>query len=293
MTSVQTSLPRYRIGELARRAGVTTDLLRAWERRYALLRPARSPGGFRLYSEDDAARVARMRANLSAGMSAAEAARVALAVDAERDGGGGAPAPEGQARRLRSALDRLDEDEAQSALDALIGSLSLDSVLRDVVLPYLHDLGERWAAGETSVAYEHFASNVLRGRMLALARGWGRGGAPTALLACAPGELHDLPLIALGLALRARGWRVVFLGPDTPVPTLADAATDVEPAVVVVSGVIPERFVDAKHDLAALAADFRLAIGGAGAAPEIAEAVGAHYLGDNPVTAADALAAVR
>ncbi|MBW3593330.1 MAG: hypothetical protein KY396_06530, partial [Actinobacteria bacterium] len=66
-----------------------------------------------------------------------------------------------------------------------------------------------------------------------------------------------------------------------------------DPGVIVVSGVIPERFVDAKRDLTALAADFRLAIGGAGAAPEIAEAIGAHYLGEDPVTAADALAAVR
>jgi DNA-binding transcriptional MerR regulator len=290
---MQTSLPRYRIGELARRAGVTTDLLRAWERRYALLRPSRTAGGFRLYSEDDAARVARMQENLAGGMSAAEAARGALADDDETGEAASVHTPDRQAQRLRRALDRLDEEEAQLALDALIGSLSLDAVLRDVVLPYLHDLGERWAAGETSVAYEHFASNLLRGRMLALARGWGRGGSPTALLACAPGELHDLPLIALGLSLRARAWRVIFLGPDTPVPTLADAARDVDPAIVVVSGVIPERFVDATRDLEALAAEFRVAIGGAGATDEIAEAVGAHYLGDDPVTAAERLARVR
>ena len=289
---MQTSLPRYRIGELARRAGVTTDLLRAWERRYALLRPSRTAGGFRLYSEDDAARVARMQENLAAGMSAAEAARGALAVE-EAAEAASFPALDRQTQRLRRALDRLDEEEAQLALDALIGSLSLDAVLRDVVLPYLHDLGERWAAGETSVAYEHFASNLLRGRMLALARGWGRGGWPTALLACAPGELHDLPLIALGLSLRARGWRVVYLGPDTPVPTLADAARDVDPEIVVVSGVIPERFVDATRDLQALAAEFRLAIGGAGATDEIAAAVGAAHLVDDPVTAADGLVPVR
>ncbi|MBW3592445.1 MAG: MerR family transcriptional regulator, partial [Actinobacteria bacterium] len=134
---MQSALPRYRIGELARRAGVTTDLLRAWERRYALLRPCRSPGGFRLYSEEDAARVARMRENLATGMSAAEAAAVALAVNFEESGDGiAAPALDGQARRLRRALDRLDEDEAQSALDVLIGSLTLDTVLRDVVIPY-------------------------------------------------------------------------------------------------------------------------------------------------------------
>jgi len=55
------------------------------------------------------------------------------------------------------------------------------------------------------VAQEHFASNVLRGRLLGLARGWGEGVGPRAVLACAPGELHDLPLIVFGLTLAGRG----------------------------------------------------------------------------------------
>src|SRR6188768_2775827 len=66
-----------RIGELARRSGVSVDLLRAWERRYALLQPARTPGGYRLYSAEDEARVRSMQAHLAQGLSAAEAARLA------------------------------------------------------------------------------------------------------------------------------------------------------------------------------------------------------------------------
>ena len=65
-----------RIGELARRSGVSADLLRAWERRYALLTPVRTAGGYRLYSADDEARVRSMRAHLAQGLSAAEAARL-------------------------------------------------------------------------------------------------------------------------------------------------------------------------------------------------------------------------
>jgi MerR family transcriptional regulator, light-induced transcriptional regulator len=70
----------HRIGEFARRVGVTPELLRAWEQRSGLLRPVRTPGGFRLYGENDAERVARMRRalNLNEGLSAAQAARVAL-----------------------------------------------------------------------------------------------------------------------------------------------------------------------------------------------------------------------
>ena len=66
-----------RIGELARRVGVSTELLRAWERRYGLLEPARSDGGYRLYSDSDVARVEAMQAQLAEGLSAAEAARLA------------------------------------------------------------------------------------------------------------------------------------------------------------------------------------------------------------------------
>jgi MerR family transcriptional regulator, light-induced transcriptional regulator len=55
-------------------------------------------------------------------------------------------------------------------------------------------------------------------------RGWDRGAGPRALLACPSGERHDFGLIILGLALRDRGWRVTFLGPATPIETLAAAA---------------------------------------------------------------------
>src|SRR5438270_5066358 len=71
-----------RIGELGRRLGVSDHVLRAWERRYGLLRPVRSAGGFRLYSGADLQRVRRMQAFLADGLSAAEAARAA--VDGER-----------------------------------------------------------------------------------------------------------------------------------------------------------------------------------------------------------------
>ncbi|HXV03786.1 MAG TPA: MerR family transcriptional regulator, partial [Gaiellaceae bacterium] len=71
--------PQLRIGELSRRTGVAPELLRAWERRYGLLRPQRSEGGFRLYSGADERRVELMRRHLRRGLAAAEAARLAAA----------------------------------------------------------------------------------------------------------------------------------------------------------------------------------------------------------------------
>lgn len=251
---------RFRIGELSRRSGVSPDLLRAWERRYSLLRPSRSPGGLRLYSEDDLLRVGAMQEQLAAGLAAAEAAAVAAA----QRGVARSQSDTTHARdELAAALLAFDETRAHAAFDALVAALSLDTLLGDVVVPYLHDLGDRWERGEISVAQEHFASALLRGRLLGLARGWGQGLGPTALLACAPGEHHDLGLIAFGLALRARGWRILYLGPDTPLESLAGAARSSRPDRIVVSAVDP-RTLDAERDqLLELAGSYRLAVGGA------------------------------
>jgi MerR family transcriptional regulator, light-induced transcriptional regulator len=212
----------FRISELARRTGASTDLLRAWERRYGLLHPQRTPGGFRLYDEGDVERVERMRAGLERGLAAAEAAQAALEPAAE-------PA------ELLPVLLAFDDERAHAILDDLLSRLSVEGVLHDVVAPTLRLIGEGWERGEISVAQEHFAANVLRGRLVGLARRWDQGLGPRALLACAPGDQHDLPLILFGLALRRRGWRILFLGADTPLDVLAATARAEAPDVVVLS----------------------------------------------------------
>ena len=137
-----------RIGELARRTETSPELLRAWEQRYGLIRPRRSGGGFRLYSDQDEARVLRTKALIAEGLSASEAARRALGPEGPREGAEDVPATEGLAAELREALDRFDEDGANRALDRLLAALSLETVIQQVLLPYLHLLGDRWASGE-------------------------------------------------------------------------------------------------------------------------------------------------
>ena len=282
-----------RIGALSRRVGVSPELLRAWEQRYGLLQPVRSAGGFRLYSTADEERVRSMRRHLDGGVSAAQAARLALA-EAARPGG------ETQSvelvpvsTELRAALDRLDEPAAHAVFDCLLATFTLQTVLRDVVLPYLHELGERWEQGEVSVAQEHFASNVLRGRLLGLARGWGQGTGPRAVLACAPGELHDLALIIFGLVLAGRGWLITYLGPDTPIATIQEALADVEPRLVVVAATTRQRLRAAQPQLIELAQHAAVALAGAGATEGLARATGAAFLEGDPVTAAERVAAGR
>ncbi len=272
--------------------GVSPELLRAWEQRYGLLRPLRSAGGFRLYSPADEERVRAMRRHLDAGVSAAEAARLALAQTA-REQAVEVQSP-GLARlseELRAALDRLEEPGAQASIDRLLATFTLETVLRDVVLPYLHALGERWERGDATVAQEHFASNVLRGRLLGLARGWGRGTGPTAVLACAPGEHHDLSLIIFGLVLAGRGWLITYLGPDTPIATIQDALADVKPRLVVIAAVTTRRLRAEQPELKELARHVRVALAGPGATAALARSTGAFVLAGDPVTAAERVAA--
>src|SRR5271165_5844339 len=286
--------PVLRIGELSRRAGVSDHVLRAWESRYGLLQPVRSAGGFRLYSEADALRVGRMQAHLARGLSAAEAARAVLGEDS---GAGADPGRAGPHRAppaagelssdLRQALDAFDEPAAQAVLDRLVSDLSLTAVLRDVVLPYLAELGERWERGTASVAQEHFASNLIRGRLAGLARGWGNGHGPRAVLACPPGELHDLALMVFGIVLHRSGWRIDYLGMNTPGEELTRTVDARHPDLVVVAATLPENLEPLAAQLTALAQRAPLALAGAGATPEIASAVGARLMTRNPVTEAE------
>jgi DNA-binding transcriptional MerR regulator len=289
--------PVLRIGELSRRVGVSDHVLRAWESRYGLLQPVRSPGGFRLYSEADAQRVRRMLAHLAGGLSAAEAAHAVLGED---DRAGEDRRPPGEPLRvpaplaelsgtLRRELDAFDEPAAQAILDRLLSDFSLGTVLRDTVVPYLSELGERWEQGTASIAQEHFASNVIRGRLAGLARGWGDGHGPRAVLACPPGELHDLALMVFGIVLNRQGWRIDYLGMSTPLEELALTVDARSPDLVVLALTLPEALRPLTAQLAALAQRAPLALAGAAATPEIAAAVGARLLGGDPVTAAESV----
>ncbi len=282
--------PRLRIGELSKRVGVSRELLRAWEARYGLLRPERTAGGLRLFSEDDERRVHLMRKHMAAGLSASEAARLASSGEESASREGAASFAEIQTA-LSDGLEALDEPMAQSALDQLFSAFALPFALSEVILPYLHQLGERWAAAEASIAHEHFASNLLGGRLRALSRGWGTGVGPRAVLACPPGERHELGLLCFGLALREHGWRITYLGAETPLRELTDALGELAPSIVVLSAISQQRFSDASEEITELAAQVRVGMGGAGASPALARGMGAELLGGEAIGEAAGLAA--
>jgi DNA-binding transcriptional MerR regulator/methylmalonyl-CoA mutase cobalamin-binding subunit len=284
--------PGVRIGELSRRVGVSPDVLRAWERRYGLLDPLRSDSGQRLYTPADESRVRRMRELMAEGFSPQVAAR---SVSALPPAGAAPPADtaalEAVVAALDTALKALDATAAHTAFDRLLAGYGLDTVLGDAILPLLERIGDRWEHGDTTVAEEHFASALVAGRLQALTRGWDRGSGPRAIAACPPGERHDLGLLCFALALRDRGWRIAYLGQDTPVQALAHTAARLAPDLVVISAVSSQPLSDAAGALAALARTHPLAIGGRGASAELAERLNARLLQDSVIASADAIAA--
>jgi DNA-binding transcriptional MerR regulator len=272
-----------RIGELSRRVDISVDRLRAWERRYGVLRPQRTAGGFRLYSAADQTRVQAMQRQLAAGLSAAEAAAAVLAADAATETGAT------RREELDDALAAFDTVRADAILDGLFADLGVDETMRAILFPLLREVGDRWARAEITVGQEHFTSGLLQARLLALLRAPAGGAAgPRALLACPPGELHTLGLIGFGIALRNRAWSITYLGADTPITEVSSVAAAISPAVVVLSAQMPARFADVQDELRELAAHERLALGGPAASAALAQRVGAELLGGDPVSAADA-----
>ncbi|HET8593033.1 MAG TPA: MerR family transcriptional regulator [Solirubrobacterales bacterium] len=286
MPSTPADGPRVRIGELSRRTGVGADRLRAWERRYGLLRPERSEGGFRLYGREDERRVRAMKTLIESGASAAEAARLAVA-DVSRGAGPESPGePSLEASDLAMALERFDGATANAILDEALTRLTVEGVAERLVLPVMRDIGRRWRSGELSVAQEHFATGLIRGRLLALGRNWGAGVGPMAVLACPPDERHDVGLVVFGVVLRSRGWRITYLGPDTPIETIATAVAGLRPAAVVLAALDAERFEAVADEIRALGRDAHVLLAGAGADAELAKRLGVDALDPDPIQGA-------
>ena len=225
-----------------------------------------------------------MRERMSDGLSAAEAAR-----GRRRRGSGrrlvvraaGGRRPRRPLRELGTALTSFNETRAQSRIRPS-GRRAQSRVSprrrRAAVPPRAgRGLGARG---------DHRRPGALReqrpSRKAARARpGLGRGGGRHALLAAPPGEQHDLGLVVLGLALRDRGWRVTFLGADTPIETIADTARRVAPEVIVVATLVPPEAAP-RAAIRELARDRRVVVSGAGVSAELAGEVGAEHSGGGP-----------
>ena len=160
-----------------------------------------------------------------------------------------------------------------------------------MILPVLTQVGLKWENGsDAAISQEHFASHLIRGRLLSPGRLWSRGDGPLAVIACAPGEAHDITLLAFGLLLRSHGWRILFLGANTPISALTQTAQRTRPAMIVLASFNPGRLRAQAPALAELAKLGRLVLAGPGASAALCARLGVQRLDGDLITAAHDLA---
>lgn len=259
------------IGALSLRTGIPADTLRKWEQRYGVLRPDRTAGGQRRYSELDVARIEWLSERLAEGFRISEAA--ALLGGARLEAARSSAAVR---HALYEAAAQADVDTLHALLDQTFTLFPLEQALTRIVEPLLQQVGEAWASGELSVAQEHLVSAAIRARLerlLADARGEVRG---VAVLACVPGELHELGLLMFGALLRADGWQVAYLGADAPLDDVFDLAARLDATLVCLSVTMRDR-ADALGKTSA-PAGVTLVLGGHASNERLARRLGARRL---------------
>ncbi|HET7026378.1 MAG TPA: MerR family transcriptional regulator, partial [Candidatus Limnocylindrales bacterium] len=267
----------YTIAEAARRAGVSAPLLRAWERRYGIVAPERTTHGYRLYGDEDIARLRATRALVDDGWSPSAAAARILA-DGIPPEAAATEAPPARDDALvdafLAAAARFDQPGLGRVLDEMFARGTFERVMADLVDPALVALGEAWADGRIGVAAEHAASHMVLRR---LAAAYEAAGAPSAasgrvLVGLPPGSRHELGALAFATAARRAGLAVLYLGPDLPVDDwvrAAGAPRDRDRARAAVIGVVSASdrpAADAVADaLRTARPDLVVAVGGAAA----------------------------
>jgi methanogenic corrinoid protein MtbC1 len=232
----ETDGPRYNIRAVERLTGVPAATLRSWERRYGFPAPARSVTARRLYTKQEIDAIAWVRVQTAHGLTVAQAIRQAVQ--------GPLPplqptTPETSPELVKALIDavtRFDEHEAEAVFARAFSRFPADAVLLEVIVPALVEIGERWARGELSVSAEHFASQLVRRRLLLLlAQQPVLGNLPVVVLACIPGEDHELGLLMLAVFLRWLGICPVYLGGNVPLDDLLRCIRDTKPAAVCLS----------------------------------------------------------
>jgi MerR family transcriptional regulator, light-induced transcriptional regulator len=273
--------PRHPIRVVMERTGLPLETLRAWERRYGAVRPQRTEGAQRRYTDADVERLRMLARVVAGGRSIGQVARLSteeLAALAREDEEARAP---GRGRRAEA---KRWEHYLESAMAAVaeLDAGRLETVLRKaallagaagfaegVAVPLLRRLGSGWAEGTLSVAHEHLASAVLRRTLgTLLAETEAPEGAPVLVCATPAGQAHEFGVLIAAVMASTAGWRVVYLGADLPAPDIAEAVKSTGARAVALSVIFPSDDPALPAELrrlrSAIAPEVRVLVGGAG-----------------------------
>ena len=247
------------IAAVAERTGIGADTLRKWERRYGVLRPRRTQGGQRRYDETDVARVEWLRDRLAEGFRIGEAAAL---LEADSEGASSS------AEDLRKAIVQAVRDPDARRISALVEQAftlhGVETAVTEIAGPALREVGDRWQDDEEGIAQEHLLSDIVRSRLRRLLDDRRHGIRGTVVLACGPGERHELGLLALAVLLQADGWLAVYLGADAPLDSAGALAAQMGANVLCLSASTSEaaEALERQLDSIELPEALRVAVGG-------------------------------
>lgn len=265
----------YRIHIASEMTGVTEGLIRAWERRYGVLKPKRTASGYRAYTQSDIEVLKRLKKLTEEGVAIGEAVRLLPKIKKEAKEhveAMDAPRRPAEVTRWRdevlAAAMNLDQQAIEVVLDNAMSCMPPVAFFDDFLMPLQREVGERWHDGRLTVAEEHLVTQAARQRVLTLLHQAPRRARRHVVCACLPGEDHELGLLGVALKFRHAGWRVTFLGARTPAEHLARVVRGVHPELVALSAATegPEGLeATLEACLEALPARSKVVVGGAAA----------------------------
>jgi len=280
--------PRHPIAVVARRSGLSQQILRAWERRYNLVTPQRTPTGRRLYTDRDLEMLGLLKSLIDSGYRVGSLKERTLSelrdmATTELDASVSAPqaGPDGDTKALLDeALDAtaaLDPERLEAVLQRASVALSRPALRSLFLQPLLTAIGMRWQSGELRIAHEHMASSLIHTFLASLNnRRRSPIGAPRLVAATLPGQQHELGLLLATSHVLDLGWDVIYLGADLPIEEIASTALKHDVVAVLTSLVYPLADPRTSRDLEQLGSllprDCMLVAGGQ-AAPSYAEAL--------------------
>lgn len=228
----------YPIRAISELTGVPTTTLRAWERRYGLLKPSRTAKGHRLYSGEDIDLVKEIVKLLKANHTISEAIRVIknpeLNVVANSEVNGHWAVYQ---QRMLKSIENFNEQNLDTTYNEALSIYPIDMVTEQVIIPVLTVLGERWQDRDAGIAEEHFFSAFLRNKLGArLHHESNRSRGNKILVACLPGEYHELGILLFCIAAISHGYKILYLGADMPPSQISKVVERTDVAAVLLSG---------------------------------------------------------
>jgi DNA-binding transcriptional MerR regulator len=225
----------YPMKAVVKLTGLSPDILRAWEKRYAVVEPLRTPGGTRRYRSSDIERLQRLKAAVDAGHRISDMAKLSSEELISRI----EATPDSAASRIgevMEALERLDAPAAERIMSLQIVALGPVRYAREYAVPLLREIGEAWQASRMSIASEHLSSGLLRSLLGSALRPTRASlQAPPIIFATPSGERHELGLLIAALTTLGAGGNPVYLGPDLPSQEIVAAVEQTGAAAVALS----------------------------------------------------------